>query len=257
MIAVLLVFITRVEAFFFDTITMPQGEGSSSGGQVKALYKGKKSAAEMKKGGANVGLTGMALQNLAFKAGLGKMITDIESIAAAKLVKSGAAIQLSDLKRIGQGEIRTQGKKRARVNAVTQVLTRGRNLKGVRGEIDVDELAELDPELKAYVDHRKATSGKGKLGGGGAGSGGGSGHRGSGPIEPVVKAVKRSGPIDATTRPRGVGKVAAAKLNALPTSRANNNKLTMPAHAAEKPASAGGLFASDAQVAAQFGVDFA
>jgi hypothetical protein len=235
---------------------MPQGEGSSSGGQVKTLYAKKRSAAEVKKGGANVGLTGMALQNLAFKAGLGKMISDIEAIAAAKLVKSGAAVQLSDLKRIGQGEIRTQGKKRARVNAVTSVLTRGRNLKGVRGEIDVDELAELDPELKAYVDHRKATAGGGgKKSGGGAGAGGGSGHRGSGPIEATAPAVvvRRTGPIDPTTRPRGVGKVAAARANAT----GGTAKRIMPNNAAEKPASAGGLFASDAQVAAQFGADFA
>ena len=240
---------------------MPQGEGSSSGGQVKTLYAKKRSAAEVKKGGANVGLTGMALQNLAFKAGLGKMISDIEAIAAAKLVKSGAAVQLSDLKRIGQGEIRTQGKKRARVNAVTSVLARGRNLKGVRGEIDVDELAELDPELKAYVDHRKATAGGGgKKSTSGAGAGGGSGHRGTGPIEAVAGAgagaaavVRRTGPIDPTTRPRGVGKVAAARANAT----GGPAKRIMPSSAAEKPASAGGLFASDAQVAVQFGADFA
>ena len=84
---------------------MPQGD-APSGGAPKASYARKRSPEELKRGGAGVNKdASMALQNPAFKAGLGKMITDIEAITAAKLVKSGAAVHLGDIKRAGAGEI--------------------------------------------------------------------------------------------------------------------------------------------------------
>lgn len=206
----------------------------------------------MKKGGANVGTSGMALQNAAFKAGLGKMISDIEAITAAKLVKSGAGVQLSDIKRIGAGEIKSSNKKRARPNAISKILSRGKNLKGVRGDFDISELADLDDELKVFIDHRRKTAGGGekKPGSANAGTGGGASAA-------VVAAP--AAPLDASARPRGMGKAAAeARAGGTGSVRgASRTQLTLPKEAAGTPAAAGGLFASDAQVSARFGADFA
>jgi hypothetical protein len=232
---------------------MPQGDGSASGAPTKSTYSRKRSAAEMKKGGANVGTSGMALQNAAFKAGLGKMISDIEAITAAKLVKSGAGVQLSDIKRIGAGEIKSSNKKRARPNAISRILSRGKNLKGVRGDFDISELADLDDELKVFIDHRRKTAGGGekKSGSASAGTGGGGAS--------AAVAAAPVAPLDASVRPRGMGKAAAeARAGGTGSARsALRTQLTLPKEAAGTPATAGGLFASDAQVSARFGSDFA
>lgn len=234
---------------------MPQGAESSTGAPVKETYARKRT--DVKRGGSGVGQGFSAMQNPRFKAALGGMILDIEAIAAAKLLRSGASVKMADIKRVGQTEVRSAAKKRARPNAVSNVLGRGRNLKGLRGDYSAEELAELDPELKIIVDHRRATAGAGAAGGGGGasmsgGGGGGSAVGGSGGGGGSGgKIVDSSGARAAGVRARGEGKSSHARRNA------GGACMTVPAGSAAAPSAAGGVFASDAEVRETFGDDFA
>jgi hypothetical protein len=232
---------------------MPQGAESTTGAPVKEAYARKR--VDVKRGGSGVGQGFSAMQNPRFKAALGGMILDIEAIAAAKLLRSGASVKMADIKRVGQTEVRSAAKKRARPNAVSNVLGRGRNLKGLRGDYSAEELAELDPELKVIVDHRRATAGAGAAGGGGGGAGGGGGGGGAAGGAGGGGGSGGGGGARAAgvpgVRARGEGKSAHTRRTA------GGASLTLPVGSASAPSAAGGVFASDAEVRATFGDDFA
>jgi hypothetical protein len=185
-----------------------------------------------------------------YKAALHGITRNIEQLVAGKLVQSGAKVHLTDIKRVGAAEVKDKAQQRKRANKVSELLDKGRNLKGVRGEFNADELAELDPELKGILDHRKATAGGGTGGAakraraaaaeagsaeGGSGSGSGSGSGAAGAAE--GSGMTASGAI------KGKGARSLKRVAALSAGAASSG--------------AAGVFASEQEVAATFGADFA
>lgn len=94
-----------------------------------------------------------------FAAALPGMIKTAEAIAASRLTRSGAKIRLNEIKELASEEIKMKAEANRKRNYVSEVLSRTRNVKGVRGEFDAEELAKLDPELKAILDKRHVSQG--------------------------------------------------------------------------------------------------
>jgi hypothetical protein len=210
---------------------MPQGDSSAAGAPAKEQYVRKK---ESRRSGAQ-GVGGRAAQiNPNFGRALPSMVRDIEDAAAGKLLRSGASMKLDDLKRAGVDENKAIAKKRKRVNPVSALLARGRNIKGLRGEFSAEELAELDPDLKRLMAERERTGGAkraARAGGGGGGGGGGEGAL------PARAGGGGGGGGGAASGGRGRVQALSGAAGAL-------------------SAEAGGVFASDPEVAATFGKDF-
>ncbi len=205
------------------------------------------------------------------------LVRNIEAIVAGRAAQSGTFMRLKEMKEVGSREVEEKrakagGQRVNGVKAVNKVLEKARNAKGVRGGFDVEELAELAPELKDLIaaagggdksakSSNAAARGPGAIGGGaGAGAGGGSG---------VVV-----GPTHGKRQLEGAGAGAGASAT---SSAAAVAKKSRQAEEAEKmrrrkaavgaggagggaaaAAGAGGasLFRDDAEVAAEFGADF-
>ena len=139
---------------------MPQGEEVGAGNSTKATYKRKRE--NVRRSGAQ-GVGGRAAQmNPNYLSALPGMVRDVEQIAAGKLLQSGATLKLRDIRESGVIEKKKNTGKKKKVNPVTAVLARSKNLKGVKGSFDVEELANVDPELRTLLNNRKATSGAAK-----------------------------------------------------------------------------------------------
>ena len=103
-----------------------------------------------------------------FSAALPGMIRNIEGIVAAKANQANSHIHLADIKERGEQEVKEKRKEMLkstqRNKQVKKVLKKSRNAKGVRGEFDVEELAELSPELqKILVDQQQQKQQEKKL----------------------------------------------------------------------------------------------
>ena len=154
---------------------MPQGDDAANSGIAVKQHTYKRKRENVRRSGAR-GTGGLAAQiNPNFLKSLPSMTRDIEQLTAGKLLQSGQTLRLNDIREIGKQEVKAKGIKRKRANPITELLSKGKNVRGIKGEFDASELAELDPELKSLMDHRKATSGGGgdakrKRDGGGSGA---------------------------------------------------------------------------------------
>lgn len=215
---------------------MPQSEKVSLKGGVSVPERSEGYARKEGKKGRKQYIRAVAITE-SFASALPRMNQNTEAIAAAKLLKSGAIIRMKDVKEVGQLEIRQQRLDSKKKNAVTDILNRAKNLKGFKGGLDAEELAALDPELKALLDHRKATSGR-----------------------------KRAAE-DSTAQEEGAGSAAPSKGSTIPLPAAKKTKVSTAGGGskgvrveslATGAGSGGGqpLFASDDAVASTFGKDF-
>ena len=197
---------------------MPQGDDSAksdAGGGAKPTYQRKR--LNVRRSGAR-GVGGLAAQiNPNYLASLPSITRNIEQLTAGKLLQSGLGLHLTDIRDSGKQEVKAKGIKRKRANPITTLLQRGKNLKGVKGEFDAEELAALDPELRTMLDHRRATSGAGggvskKRRGGSGGEGGAagagmpapSGEGGGGGGGGRGRAQALSGPLGTAAGAKGV-----------------------------------------------------
>lgn len=179
------------------------------------------------------------------------MIRNVESIAAGKAVQSGSTIRLGEIKEKGKEELKTKAAGKRAENLVTKVLKKGRNAKGVRGEFDIEQLAELAPELRKLVDQRAASKPKGP-GAGPAAAGAGIGMRTAG-SKRTADSIDDSGSADTHNV-----KAKKARLSGGGGGAGGKRASTLAAPAAGPAAGSGedALFASDKQVATEYGDDF-
>jgi hypothetical protein len=241
---------------------MPQGEKYRPSALVVPEREeyGKKRH-DVKRGGPLV--FHAAAANPGFASALHHMIGTIETIAAGKAARAGGSMRLGDVRK--RGEVEAAAKRaEARAEApgprgkesVAKVLAKCRNAKGVRGGFDVEELAELAPELKALLGQGQ---GKGQGGGarGGAKDGGSSGGAdGAAQGAAAMAGLKRkeragAGGADADFGGAPSGKRRAGGGGGGGRAGAGAGRDPLPSGPA--PAS---LFATDAEVAATFGADF-
>lgn len=163
---------------------MPQGEKLNKTDIVVPQKEGYTRKPKNVKRGGPMGI----IVNERFAAALPSMTRNIEHIIAGKAVQDGAHLIMRDVKDNGSAAVKERASLKRKRNEVSVLLSKGRNAKGVRGEFDVDELAELAPELKKLLTQRAATSGKTTTGGarsssssnGGAAAHGGAGSGSSG-----------------------------------------------------------------------------
>jgi hypothetical protein len=225
---------------------MPQGDDSakSEGAPRSSTYQRKR--VNVRRSGAK-GVGGLAAQiNPNFLKSLPSITRNIEQLTAGKLLQSGLGLHMTDIRASGKSEMKAKGKKRRRVNPISALLLRGKNLKGVKGEFDTEELAALDPELRTMLAHRKASSGAGgsgsaktrkvEGGSGGQAAGGGGSSSGGG----VMPAPSGEGGAGGGKKGGGGGRGRAQALSAPLAPRGE----------------AKGVFATDAEVKDAFGDDF-
>jgi hypothetical protein len=100
-----------------------------------------------------------------FIAALPTMTRNVEMMTAGKLVQSGGWLKSNDLKLLANQQAEKKRKELDGADPLKKIFTKdsNRNIKGLRGDFDVDELAELVPELKKTVDQaRKGAAKKNK-----------------------------------------------------------------------------------------------
>jgi hypothetical protein len=254
---------------------MPQG-GAGAGGRSNAHATAVAALAASEHGAPSGGVAGrpraakkggpLARHRItpALAAALPGLTRNIEQMAAARLVRSGATVRLTDVKKSADAEAalkRAEKSSRAAGKAVSAILARGKNAKGVRGEFDANELAELDPELKTLLEHRRVTSGGGK-----AGAKAGA-KAAEDPFAGVAAAAAGEAGEDSGDEGAGAGAASSAAMPRAGVKRRGGGGTVSGGKrvaALEKGAGGGGggakggdaLFASDAAVAAQFGADF-
>jgi hypothetical protein len=186
-----------------------------------------------------------------FAAALPSMTRNIEQIIAGKAVQDGAFLLLNDVKEKGATDVKEHASLKRKRNEVSVLLSRGRNAKGVRGEYDLDELAELEPELKKLVTERMKTSG----GGSGGGSGG---KKGSSSAEDDSASAAISNFVNDLGISRGKKRGGGGSGSASASGGGGGRPQKVPAldKATGKSSSKEGVFADDDAVAATFGDDF-
>ena len=92
--------------------------------------------------------------NMGFLNGLGGMIRNVEMITAAKLVNEGRIFRTGELKRLADEQLAMAHKTLNRTGKVP--LLEKKHVKGIRGTLDLEEMAELVPSLKKHLDKEKA-----------------------------------------------------------------------------------------------------
>jgi hypothetical protein len=135
---------------------MPQGDAAGAGDGAALNEKSATSKKKVKgrRHGAHV-----VHMTDNFRAAMPQMTANAEAMAAGKLLKSGALLRMNDVRASGAAELKEKALEARRKNPVTALLSKTGHIKGMRGDMDIDELAALDPALKSLLDHRKVSAG--------------------------------------------------------------------------------------------------